>query len=280
VIGNLIRRAVLEIPTLAIGRFNGAAALGQFSYAARASTQSLGAVVNVGGYVLLPAFSRLSAHDERFRTAVRTALRWLCIVSFPISMLLIPLGTPAVVLVFGEQWREAGHASMALAVYCAALSLDSIASEAWKANGRTDMLPRMHGVSLVLTLVFVGGLVHLGLVWATAGMSAAALGVAAYAVYGMSTALQIELRDLLREIWPATFSSCAMAGSLFCLEHLVVHADRYATIPGIALVALQAILGGVLYVAFLGLVAPDSTRQLIGVLRVRLGGLIARVRPA
>ncbi len=280
VIGNLIRRAVLEIPTLAIGRFNGAAALGQFSYAARASTQSLGAVVNVGGYVLLPAFSRLSAHDERFRTAVRTALRWLCIVSFPISMLLIPLGTPAVVLVFGEQWREAGHASMALAVYCAALSLDSIASEAWKANGRTDMLPRMHGVSLVLTLVFVGGLVHLGLVWATAGMSAAALGVAAYAVYGMSTALEIELRDLLREIWPATFASCAMAGVLFCLEHLVVHADRYATIPGIALVALQAGLGGVLYIAFLGLVAPDSTRQLIGVLRVRLGSVVSRLRPA
>ncbi|HEX3911703.1 MAG TPA: oligosaccharide flippase family protein [Solirubrobacteraceae bacterium] len=280
VIGNLIRRAVLEIPILAIGRFNGAAALGQFSYAARASTQSLGAVVNVGGYVLLPAFSRLSAHDERFRTAVRTALRWLCIVSFPVGMLLIPLGTPAVVLVFGHQWREAGHAATALAVYCAALSLDSIASEAWKANGRTDMLPRMHGLSLALTLVFVGGLVHFGLVWAAVGMSAAALGVAAYAVYGMSTALDIELRDLLREIWPATLASCLMAGALFCLEHFLVHADRYATVPGIALVALETVLGLVLYVGILGLFAPESTRQLIGVLRSRLGGALSRLRPA
>ena len=143
--GNLIRRLVQEIPVLALGRFSGAGALGQFTYATRIATQSLGAVVNVGGYVLLPAFSRLSVHDERFRTAVRTALRWLCILSFPAGMLLVPLGMPAVVLIFGEQWRVAGHAAMALGVYCAALGLDSIASEAWKANARTDMLPRMHG---------------------------------------------------------------------------------------------------------------------------------------
>jgi PST family polysaccharide transporter len=272
---------VQEIPVLLLGRFGGTYQLGQFTYATRIATQSLGAVVNVGGYVLLPAFSRLSVHDERFRTAVRTALHWLCILSFPAGMLLVPLGTPAVVLIFGEQWRLAGHAAMALGVYCAALGLDSIASEAWKANARTDMLPRMHGVSLLLTIVFVGGLVNFGVVGVALGMSAAAVGVAAYAVRGMSHALGIELRDLVAEIWPPAVAACLMAGGLFCLEHFVVHADQHGLVGGLALLVAETLLGSVLYLVLLAGVSPSSARQLLGVARAQasgLGGRLARRR--
>jgi O-antigen/teichoic acid export membrane protein len=276
VTGNLIRRAVMEIPVLALGRFSGPGALGQFTYATRVGTQSLGAVINVGGYVLLPAFSRLSAHDARFRTAVRTALRWLCVLSFPAGMLLVPLGTPAVVLVFGEQWRDAGHAASALGVYCAALGLDSIASEAWKANARTDMLPRMHGVSLLLTVVFVGALVQFGVVGVAIGMSAAAVGVAAYAVRGMAHALNIELADLVREIWPPALAACLMAGALFCLEHFVVRSDTRGTIAGLSLVAAEALLGFAVYLGFLAVLAPRSVRELLGAARDRLGRLGGR----
>ncbi len=276
VAGNMIRRLVMEVPILALGRFSGAAALGQFTYANRVSMQSLGAVVNVGGYVLLPAFSRLSAHDERFRSAVRKALRWLCILSFPAGMLLIPLGTPAIVLVFGEQWREAGHAAMALGVYGSALSLDSIASEAWKANGRTDMLPRMHGVSLALTLVFVGALVPFGVVGVAIGMSAAAVGVAAYAVRGMAHALGIALADLVREIWPAAVAAAAMAGGLFCVQHFLVHAERHGIALGLVLLVAETALGAVAYVALLAVVAPAPARELIGALRAQVASRVGR----
>jgi O-antigen/teichoic acid export membrane protein len=233
-------------------------------------------VLNISGYVLLPAFSRLSAHDERFRMAVRTALRWLCIVSFPAGMLLIPFGTPAVVLVFGEQWREAGQAAMALGVYCSALSLDSIASEAWKANGRTDMLPRMHGVSLLLTIVFVGGLIHFGVVGVAIGMSAAAVGVAAYAVRGMSRALGIDLGDLLSEIWPPAIAACLMAGGLFCLEHFVVQADHHGTFAGLGLLAVETLAAVPVYLIALAIVAPKSVREFFDLARYQLTRLRRR----
>jgi O-antigen/teichoic acid export membrane protein len=195
-------------------------------------------------------------------------------------MLLIPLGTPAIVLIFGEQWRDAGHAAMALGVYCSALSLDSIASEAWKANGRTDMLPRMHGVSLVLTLVFVGAGVPFGVVGVAIGMSAAAIGVAAYAVRGMAHALSIALADLVREIWPAALAAVAMAGGLFCLEHFVVHAERHGIVLGLLLLAAETALGAVIYVTALAVVAPIPARELLGAVRAqaasRLGGRFGR----
>jgi O-antigen/teichoic acid export membrane protein/glycosyltransferase involved in cell wall biosynthesis len=260
----LIRRVVTEIPVLALGRARGPSALGQFTYAARVASQSLGGVINVGGYVLQPAFARLSSQDERFRAAVCRALRWLCMGAFPAGLLLVPLGTPAVVLLFGGQWREAGNGAAALGGWCAALSLDSIASEAWKSYGRTDMLARMHGLSLILTALCVGVLVHFGLVGVTIGMSVSAIGVGAYAVRGMSRALGIVLADLVSEIWPSALAAIAMAGSLFWLEHVVVHADHQGRVLGLALLALETLLGAAVYLSMLSVLAPRFTRELAG----------------
>jgi O-antigen/teichoic acid export membrane protein/glycosyltransferase involved in cell wall biosynthesis len=270
VVAHLILRAVEQIPVLALGRLRSPGVLGQFTYASRVAAQPLGAVINVGGYVLLPAFARLSAHDVRFRAAVRRALRWLCITSFPAGLLLVPLGTPAVVLVFGERWREAGYGAAALGVFCAARSLDSIASEAWKASGRPDMLPRMHGISLLLTVLFVGGLAPFGLVGVAIGMSLTAVGVGIYAIRGMSRALGIALGDLLHEVWPPAIAAAAMAGALYPLEHFVVHADRHGTVAGLALLALEALLGVIIYLAALSVLAPHSTTELADALRRRL----------
>jgi O-antigen/teichoic acid export membrane protein/GT2 family glycosyltransferase len=262
---NLIRRVAIELPVLAVGRFKGPSVLGQYTYASRVAQQPLGAVINAGGYVLLPAFARLASHDERFRAALRRALRWLCLVAFPAGMLLVPLGIPAVVLVFGRRWHEAGVAAAALGPYCAALSLDSIASEAWKARARPDMLPRMHALSLVLTAGGVAAGVPFGLLGVAIGLSVSALGVGAYAVLRMSTALGVAVADLWSEIWPPALASVGMAGAFFCLEQFVVHADRHAVVPGLALVLAQALIAIAFYVALLAVLAPGTARELRGV---------------
>jgi O-antigen/teichoic acid export membrane protein len=273
----MIRRVVTEIPVLALGHVTGASALGQFTYSSRVASQPLGAVVDVGAYVLQPAFARLSTHDERFRAAVCRSLRWLCVAAFPAGLLLVALATPAVVLVFGEQWREAGNGAAALGVYCAAVSLDSIASETWKSYGRGDMLARMHTVSLILTAVCVGALVvPFGLMGVTIGMSASAVGVGVYAVRGMSRALGIALADLLSEIWPPAIAATAMAGALFCLEHFVVHAERHSTILGLVLLAVETLLGVAVYMSLMAVLAPHVTRELLGVLRGRVRLVLAR----
>jgi O-antigen/teichoic acid export membrane protein len=265
-----IRRVTMEIPVLALGRFAGTGALGQFTYSFRVASQPLRALVNVAGYVLLPAFARIATDKERFQMAVLRSLRWVCATSFPIGMLLVPLGMPAVVLLFGETWRQAGYGAMALAGYCAALSLDSLASEAWKAYGRPDMLPRMHGLSLLLTTISVAALVTFGLIGVTIGLSVSAIGVAAYAVWGMSRALDIPLSNLRREILPAVAASGLMAGGLFLLEHFVVRADRHGTVVGLLLVAAETLLGAVVYLGLLSVIAPHTTRELAsGAARLR-----------
>ena len=264
---NMIRHVTLELPVLALGRFKGPSVLGQYTYSSRVAQQPLGAVINAGGYVLLPAFSRLAPHELRFRAALRRALRWLCITAFPAGLLLVPLGVPAVVLVFGHRWHAAGVGAAGLGVYCAALSLDSIASEAWKARGRPDMLPRMHGLALLATIAGVGAGLPFGLLGVAIGLSVSSIVVAAYAVYGMGTVAGIALADLWRDIWPPAAASLVMAGALFCLEQFIVHADRHAVVPGLALVFGQAVLGLALYVGLLVSLSPGAARELLAVAR-------------
>src|SRR5581483_4750945 len=159
VLAEVIRQAIPQLPVIALGRVAGAGAVGQFSYAQRVAQQPPDAIVSIGAYVLLPALARLAVDQRRFRAALTRGLRWMCAISFPLGMLLFALGTPAIVLVFGERWRAAGEAVIPLGVYAAVLALDSIGSEVWKSAGRTDMLPRMHGLSLVLMAALIAAFV-------------------------------------------------------------------------------------------------------------------------
>jgi hypothetical protein len=96
----------------------------------------------------------------------------------------------------------------------------------------------------------------------TIGMSVSAIGVAAYAIWGMSTALGMSLARMQREIWPAALASVLMAGGLYLLEHFVVHADRHGTVLGLVLLAAETALGAVAYLGLLSLLAPTTTREL------------------
>jgi PST family polysaccharide transporter len=274
VMGEVIRRGVDEIPVAAIGRFVSAGALGQFTYAMRVATQPFGLIVNGVAYVLLPSFARLASDAQRLRAAVLRALRGVCAVAFPAGLILVPLGLPAMTAVFGSRWHHAGEALMALAVSCAVLSLDSLASEIWKATGHVRYMPRMHGLALVLTIVLVAAALPFGLVAVCAAISLASVGVAAYALWGIGDAIDLPLRPLVSQVWPSALSAAVMAAPLFAIDRLVVHAGAHW--PGVALVLLTAetLLGAGMYLTMLRVLSPDTTAEVADLARP----LLARVQ--
>lgn len=263
VISEFVRRVANQAPVVALGRFAGAGPLGQFTYASRVATRAPAAITNVGSYVLLPAFARLSAHDDRYRPAFLRALRWMCAIAFPAGLIFVPLGLPAVVVIFGEPWRDAGYGAMALAGYCATASLASIAAEAWKASGRTDLLPRMHGLALALTLVLVVALLPFGLVGVCAALSLASIGVGVYAVRGAAHVVGLPVKRLIAEIWPPAVAALVMAGGVYALERGLVHADRHGGAAGLALLVGETVIAVAVYLAAMAVVAPGTTRELV-----------------
>jgi O-antigen/teichoic acid export membrane protein len=261
-----------KVDTVVVGRLISTAALGQYRYAWRVAALPLAAVVNVGAYVLYPAFARIASDKERFRAAFLRALRWLSVVALPTSALLLPLGEPLVVLAFGEAWRPAGRATAAMCAFAAGHAYDSLASEAWKAAGRPQLLLRMHTLSAVSLLGLMLAFLPLGLVGMGIALSLSSLVVAAYALHGAARVLEIAQRRLLDEIWPPAVAAAAMASILFVFDRAVVRAADHGVALGLALTVAEAIAGAVLFVALLLTIRPDRVRELRGLLRLSVDG--------
>lgn len=280
VAGEAIRRGVDEIPVAGIGRFIGAGSLGQYTYAMRVATQPFGLIVNGIAYVLLPSFARLQSDTGRLRAAVVRAVGAVCSIAFPAGLILVPLGLPAMTVVFGTRWHQAGYALMALAASCAVLSLDSLASEIWKATGRVRYMPRMHGLAFVLTIVLVAGALPFGLVPVCGAISLASVCVALYALWGIHDAIDIRVRVLAEQVLPPAIAAGLMAAAVYGIDRVIVHAGAHPTGVALVLLAAETLLGAALYLAALRLIAPDTTADLTDLARPLLARVHVKVPPA
>jgi O-antigen/teichoic acid export membrane protein len=260
VLSSLLREAGFAGTTAFVGRALGTADLGRFRAAQRAVLQISTAVIFGGNYVLLPVLARVWQDGERFRQAILRALRTLSLVVFPISLIFLPLGKPFATLFLGHRWAGAGPIMMAMAGIGIALALDSISSEAFKAAGRTDLLPRMHGLTAVMPIAFMFALLPFG----APGMGLALfLGmgvVAAYALTGLSRVAEIPLRVLLAQIVPALTCGLLMAGVVYVLDRYIVHAG--AADGALGFVLFFADLVGA-FLAYFFLLAFFSSRSVI-----------------
>jgi PST family polysaccharide transporter len=265
--GEMVHRFAAEIDTLVVGRFLGAPALGQYRYALRFAAQPFGALVNVGSFVLLPALARISDDEVRFRGAFTRAFRWMSVVAIPAGLIFVPLGTPLLLLLLGPTWRQAAIAIAAMGGYPAARAYDSLASETWKATGNPRRLPRMHLLSAALSLVLMLALVPFGLNGVALALSLVSIGVAAYAIRGMSQVVGLPVRFLLGEIWPPLLAAVVMAGSILALDRLVIQAGDRGAAAGLALLGAEGLLAVAVYLSVLALVRPRTGREILDGLR-------------
>jgi O-antigen/teichoic acid export membrane protein len=259
---DLVQSSADKVDAVVIGRLLSTAALGQYRYAWRVATLPLAAVVNIGAYVLYPAFATIAADEERFRAAFLRALGWLSIVALPASLLLLPLGEPLVVLAFGERWRPAGQALAAMCGFAAGHTYDSLASEAWKAAGRPDLLLRMHTISAVSLVALMLAFVPLGLTGMGVALSLSSVVVALYALRSAGRVVGITARQLVDEVWPALVAACLSSGVLFAVERTLTHADTRGVAAGLALLATEAVAGIALFLGVLVALRPGRREEL------------------
>lgn len=260
----LVRRVTAELDTALVGRFIGTAPLGQYRYARRFALQPLTTIVNVIAYVLLPALSRIAGDPERLRPAFLRALRWVAVIAFPTSLLFLPLGEPLAVLLLGDRWRSAGQALSALCAYSAGGAIVSLASEAFKAANRPDLLPRVHLVSAAVSAVLMVALLPFGIVGIAAAVSVTSVVVAAYVLRIVGRVVDVPGRQMLAEIWPPAVAAGAAAGVLFPLERFVIDSAGHSAAAGLPLLVGEIALGALLYLGLLAALAPTTARELVG----------------
>lgn len=256
-----------------VGRFLGAASLGQFRYGRRVGLLPSQAVVQVGSYVLFPAFSRLAGDPDRLKQAFLRSLRWLWIATAPVAALILALGEPAVVILLGERWREAGVFLVAMAGYGATIGLKATANEVIKGSGRSRLLNRVSFVQLVLGLGLVFVALPFGLTAVGLAISATEMTLALMAMLLARTVIGYSVRELVRLLIPPFVGSVSALAVIGLLDRLVVDADDFSGVLGVSILGAEVLGFLVVYFAVLRLLDPIAVLGLIGISRKYLSRL-------
>lgn len=251
-------RAGEQVPIVLLGRFVGTGALGQFRYADRMASTPLSLIVQGASYVLFPALARITGDRDRFIAACRRSLRLMCAVAFPLGLILVPLGMPSAVLLFGTIWREAGYAAMAMALFPVAGTLVSFVSEVVKADGHPEILTKVHVVLLVANTAFMVALLPLDLIGVVVGLSLGTLTGALYGMLRVARMLDVRPVQFLADVTPPAIAAAISAGAVTALEFLVVRADTRGTAVGLLLVAGEAALTLAIYAGLLRLFSATT----------------------
>lgn len=275
----LVQGVVAQVRNVAesvlIGRRLGEASLGQYRYGRRLAILPGEAVVEVGSYVLFPAFSRLATDPERLKWAFLRALRWIWFAAAPVAALVIAVGEPAVVVLLGEQWRGAGVFLVAMSGYGAGIALQAVASEVIKGSGRSRLFNWISAVQLILGVGLIVVLLPLGLLGVGLAISAAEIAVAVLVLGLARSVVPFSMGELFRRLVPPVVSSLVALALIGPLEHVVTQSDQRGVAAGLGLLGLETIGFGLVYLVVMRVVDPPMIAELIGSVRSRLSDAAA-----
>jgi PST family polysaccharide transporter len=209
------------------------------------------AVVQVGSYVLFPAFSRLADEPERLKRAFLRALRWIWFVSAPVTALTVAVGESAAVVLLGDRWREAGVFVVAAAGYGAGAALEAVANEVIKAGGRPRLLHWTSVTQLLLGVGLVAALLPFGLFGVGLAISATQITIGVLVLGLARKVVAFSAPELLRIIVPPVVASALACAAVWPLERFVVRADQSSLAAGVALLVLDVIIFVGVYLAIL-----------------------------
>jgi PST family polysaccharide transporter len=260
-----------------VARALGTGALGQFRYTTRLASTPNSLLLAGASYVLFPAFARISSDAARLEAATLRSLRWVAVFGFATGMAMIPFGIPVAVLVFGETWRPAGEALMAMCLFPVGGAIMAVVTESLKARGRPVDLPRLNALVLVTTIGAMLALSSIGLTATVAGLSIGAAIGGAYALKLEHDVIGTAWRPMFDAVWPPALAASLVAFGVYALDIAALDAASRSVAVGLALLAAEAAIGLVAFVGVLAIVAPDLAATLVSGAR-SLPGRIASLR--
>lgn len=261
-------RAVVQ--TAVLGRSLGEAALGQYRYGSRLGELPRTAVIQVGAFAILPAFSRISEDPERFRRGFLQAMRWSWLLAAPVTGLVVALGEPAVVVLLGEEWRAAGVFLVASAAIAACVGLHEICGEAIKAAGMSRMLHWISVIVLVAGLGLLVVLLPLGLLGVGLAASATEVLITVASLVLARRSVRFRVRELVPLLVPAAVATLVAALAVGSVERLAGHSDALPVGLGVLQLAGLTVAFAAVYLLALRVLDPPTVRVLVAAVRTRL----------
>ena len=271
-IGYRLRTAV---EALVVGRVLSTAALGFFRYGQRIARIPQTGIIEVGATTLFPAFSRIAGDRKRFAAAYLRALHWSMVGAAACTGLMIAAGEPAVVVLFGERWRGAGVALVAMSGLSIGSAISVVAQDAIKAHGRTRLINWFTLADLFLGVGFLLVLIRAVRVRGRLAVHLPDLpGHRRHHARSGTAVVTVPLRRVLTVLATPIPSLLVATAATWWLEHDLLRADTRGPILAVVLLAVDALVFCLVYLAVLTVFARSTVVTIVRSVPV----LIARFR--
>ncbi|QDQ96667.1 oligosaccharide flippase family protein [Tomitella fengzijianii] len=264
VLGMVGARVQTLAQSVFVGRGLSDAALGWFRYASRISQAPVTALIEVGSVSLFPAFSRIAHDHTRFRAGYLRALTLSVFGGAAMSGLLIAAGEPAVVVAFGEPWRGAGTALVAMAGMGLGKAFTCVSEEAIKGGGRTGLLNWYTLVETVLSIALLVALIRpLGVVGAGLSVSITAVVVGMVCVVLARPVVGFVFREVVTASAAPIAAAVVATVAVGTLEHMVFRSDTHALPVALSLLALDLVAFCTIDLIVFAALAPSTARRIV-----------------
>ena len=263
------------VEALVVGRVLSTSALGFFRYGQRIAQIPQMGIIEVGATSLFPAFSRIAGDHERFAAAYLRALHWSMVGAAACTGLIIAAGEPTVVVLLGERWRGAGVALVAMSGLSIGSAITTVVQEAIKAHGRTRLINWFTLADLFLGVGFLLVLIRpFGFVGASLYISLTSLTTTAILLALAQPVVTVPFRRVLTVLATPIPSLLVATVATWWLEHDLLRADSRGPILAVVLLAVDALVFCLVYLAVLTVFARSTVVTIVRIVPV----LIARLR--
>jgi O-antigen/teichoic acid export membrane protein len=265
-------RARTAVESLVVGRFLSTTALGFFRYGQRIALIPEMGIIQVGATTLFPAFSRIADDHSRFAAAYLRALHWAMVCAAAATGLMIATGEPAVVVLLGERWRGAGVALVAMAGLGIGSAVAVVAQDAIKAHGRTRLINWLTVADLFLGVAFLLILIRpFGFVGASLYISLTSLVDGAVFLALAQRVVTAPLSKVLKVLATPMPGLLIATAATWWLEHDILRSASRSPILAVTLLAVDALVFCLIYLAVLTLFARSTVITIVGRVPVLIG---------
>jgi O-antigen/teichoic acid export membrane protein len=259
--------------TFVVGHWLSPSSLGLFRYAQRIARIPTTAIIEIGSNSLFPAFSRIAGDRDRMVAAYTRALHWGMVAASATAGLMLALGEPAVLVLFGEPWRNAGLALVAMSGIGIGYAMTCVSEEAIKGAGRTKLLNWLTamdvilGVGLLVALVLWGGLIGASL---SLSLTSVVIGLVMLAL--ARQVVVVPLRQLVSALVTPMPALAVAAVITWLFEHYLMKAESRPLPIAVGFLLLDGLVYIITFLSILSVFAKPTAKA---VLRI---GLMAAQR--
>jgi O-antigen/teichoic acid export membrane protein len=201
-----------------VGRYLGKTDLGLYQTAFRISDLLIINMCVVAGRVLFPSYAKLSHDSAALKRGFLTTLRYISLITLPVSIGLAAIAPFFVTIFFGSRWLLMIPALALLALRAGISTLSFNSGHLFKAIGRPDIVNKEMVVKLSVLLVVLWQTVPYGFVVVALGQ----IGVALFSVVLDLSITMYVLKVALRSIWQQIQSALIAALVMGAAVWLVV----------------------------------------------------------